>query len=396
MRITDTDVFITSPGTNYVLVKLTTADGLVGWGDASLGRRSKAVEAALRHHVLPELDGRDAARIEDAWQSLFRHTYWRGGPVLNSALSGVDMALWDLKGKAADMPVYELLGGRTREYASVYQHCSAESPEAVVANCESALSNGFDHLRFRINNVDAESQEVDVPTVVEGMTYVRENLPPEAKLVVDFHGRPNLAEATQLVKAVEPLNLFFVEDPIRPERLEAVERLRSQSTTPLGIGELYVNPWEILPLVENDLVDFVRVDLAHVGGITAAEKIAIVAEHHYVRTAFHGPTGISPIAFAASVHLDLSLPNFGVQELPGYVPDPEDSMYAADYSIPETSLVREIFDGGAGLVDGTDGVDVDDTPGLGVAVDEDVAREYPYEQLSFPAPRNADGSVQDF
>jgi mannonate dehydratase len=380
MEIRGADVLVTNPGRNYVLVRLET-DGWVGWGDATLNGREQAVAAALEHHILPELVGREADRIEDVWQFLFRNTYWRGGPVLNSALSGVDMALWDLKGKRAGMPVYDLLGGRTREYARVYQHCGAPTPAEVVANVEAARERGIDH--FRVNISREPSEYLDLDRIVDGVTTVREHVGDDPNLLIDVHGRATPIQAARLAKRLEPANLFFLEDPVRPEYADAFEYLRSQSTTPLAMGELFTNPWEMLPLIEDDLVDFIRVDLAHVGGITPARKLAAVGEHHYVRTAFHGPGDLSPVGYAATVHLDLALPNFGVQEL---------TEHAAKYGDP----IDDVFDGGASLVDGTGGLDVPDDPGLGIDVDVDAAEEYEYERSHLPQPRNPDGSVADW
>jgi mannonate dehydratase len=381
MEIRDAEVILARPGRNYVTVRLETADGLVGWGDATLNGREKAVEAALEHHVLPELEGREAARIEDTWQFLFRNTYWRGGPVLNSALSGVDMALWDLKGKEHGAPVYDLLGGRTREYAAVYQHCGDESVDDIVANAEDALDRGVRHLR--VNLRPAADEYLDLRHVVEGVTEVRERLGPEPELLVDIHGRADPIEAARVAKRLEDADLFFLEDPVRPENPDVFERIRQQSTTPLAMGELFANPWEMRPLVEAELVDFIRTDLAHVGGITAAKKLAAIGEHHYVRTAFHGPPDLSPIGFAATVHVDLSVPNFGIQEL---------TEHAALYGEP----IERVFEGGAEFLAGRGGVDVSDDPGLGIEFDPEAADEYEYERSHLPTPRNPDGSVQDW
>jgi mannonate dehydratase len=380
MEIRHADVLLTRPGRNYVLVRLETADGLVGWGDATLNGRERAVEAALDHHVLPELHGRDARRVEDAWQSLFRGTYWRGGPVLNSALSGVDMALWDLKGTATGVPVYDLLGGRTREYAAVYTHCGADSVDDIVANAEDALDRGIDHLRV---NVGSGDQYLDVARVVDGVTDVRERLGPTPELLVDVHGRASPREARRIATGLEAADLFFIEDPLRPENTDAFRELRQATTAPLAMGELFTTPWEMRPLVEERLVDFLRVDLAHVGGITAASKLATVAEHHYVETAFHGPPDLSPVGQAASVHVDLSVPNFGVQEYTDYV---------ARYG----DAVTDVFRGGATLDESVGGLDVPDGPGLGVEVDRGAAREYDYERSHLPTVRREDGSVADW
>jgi mannonate dehydratase len=382
MEITDAEAVLTCPGRNYVVVRIEAADGTVGWGDATLNGRERAVEAALEHHILPEIEGREADRVEDIWQLLFRNTYWRGGPVLNTALSGVDMALWDIKGKRAGVPVYDLLGGRTREYANVYQHCGADSVAAIVANAERAADRGIDH--YRVNLRGASDEYLNERRIVNGVLDVREELGPGAELLIDVHGRADPVEAARIAKDLEPANLFFLEDPIRPENPDSFEYLRSQSTTPLAMGELFTNPWEMLPLVENKLVDFIRVDLGHVGGITAGKKLATIGEHHYVRTAFHGPGDLSPVGQAATVHVDVSVPNFGIQELCEH----------------ETNHgeIADVFEGGAFFTEGEGGLNVPDEPGLGIEVDIDAAREYAeeYERSHLPRPRNPDGSVQDW
>ena len=377
------EVFVTCPNRNYVIVRLETANGIIGWGDATLNGREKAVEAALEHHILPELDGHDARRIEDIWQMLFRQTYWRGGPVLNTALAGVDMALWDIKGKIASLPVYELLGGRTRDYAPVYDHCGADSVDVIVANCERALNLGIEHLR--VNPHDAPEQYLDVDNTIAKVKAIRERVGPEPELLIDAHGRLDPIESARLAVELEPTNLFFLEDPVRPENPSAFEIVRKKTTTPLAMGELYANSWEMLPLVEQQLVDFIRTDLVHIGGITAGQKLATIGEHHYVRTAFHGPPDISPIGFAATVQIDLSIPNFGIQELPEYM-RPYEAYDRLD----------DVFESGVRFRKNDGGVDIVEAPGLGVEVDEDAAEMYPFKRGSVPKPRHPDGSVQDW
>ncbi|WP_248515099.1 enolase C-terminal domain-like protein [Salinarchaeum laminariae] len=381
MEIQNADAVLTNPGRNYVIVRLETADGLVGWGDATLNGREKAVEAALAEHVFPELDGRDAHRIEDVWQSLYRGTYWRGGPVLQSALSGVDMALWDLKGKAAGLPVYDLLGGRTREYATVYDHCGDDSVDAIVANAEIALDRGIDH--FRVNVGDPMGDYLDLDGVVEGVLEVRDRLGPDPELIVDVHSRASPRIARQIAQGLEPAELYFLEDPLAPEHDAEYEALRSATTTPIAYGELSADPFSLQPLVEDGQLDFLRVDLAHVGGITAARKLATVAEGNGVETAFHGPPDLSPIGQAATVHLDLALPNFGVQEL-------------TDYEERYGDAVGEVFHGGASFDPDLGGLVVPDEPGLGIDVDLDAAESREYERSHLPKRRAEDGSVADW
>lgn len=279
------------------------------------------------------------------------------------------------------MPVYDLLGGRTRDYASVYQYCGAPTPEEIVANVEDGQRRGIDH--FRVNLRPDRVNYLDLTEAIEGITTVREHLGPGPELIVDVHGRATPIEAARIARGLAPVNLFFLEDSVRPEYPGVFEFLRGQSATPIALGELFTNPWEMVPLVENDLVDLIRVDLAHIGGITPARKLAAVGEHHYVRTAFHGPSDLSPVGHAATVHLDLALANFGIQEL---------SEHEARYSDP----IGDVFHGGPFFVEGSGGLDVSDEPGLGIEVNEDTARQYEYNWDHLPAPRNPDGSVADW
>ncbi|KXA91225.1 hypothetical protein AKJ57_01995 [candidate division MSBL1 archaeon SCGC-AAA259A05] len=394
MKITDTDVIVTCPGRNYVLVKIETDNGLIGWGDATLNGREKAVESALKFHILPELEGKDARRIEDIWQMFFRNTYWRGGPVLNSALAGVDIALWDLKGKQANLPVYELLGGRTRDHAKFYRHCGAETVAKIVENCKEAINEGVEYLRVNLRSDPI--QYIDLDNIAEGVKSTREKIGPEPNLLVDFHGRADPVEAAKLAKQLEPAELYFLEDPVRPENPDVFELIRTHSTTPLAMGELFTNPWEMLPLLERNLVDFIRTDLSHIGGITAADKLAAIGDHHYVKTAFHGPPDLSPVGFAATVHLDISIPNFGVQEHPEYFSEPEDSTFKSMFQLPSPSKIDEVFSGGAFISDVEGAVNVSDRPGLGIEVNESTARQYDFKRSHLPKPRNPDGSVQDW
>jgi mannonate dehydratase len=291
------------------------------------------------------------------------------------------MALWDLKGKRAAMPVYDLLGGRTREYATVYTHCGAQSTDKIVEQCYEELDRGIDHLR--VNLTGGESEYLDINAITESIYTVRDELGPEPELIIDIHGRAKPAEVTQLARRLEDADLFFLEDPLRPENKHTFEHLRNQTSTPLAMGELFSNPWEMVPLIENEYVDFIRTDLAHIGGITAADKLASVGEHHYVQSAFHAPGDLSPIGQAATVHLDLSLPNFGIQEL---------WEHSKEYGLE----VEEVFQGGAFFIEGQGGLDVPEEPGLGIDIDEKRANDFEYQRSHLPAPRAEDGSVSDW
>lgn len=392
MRIAETRVVVTCPGRNYVAVKILTDEpGLYGVGDATLNGRELAVATAIEEHLAPLLVGRDPDRIEDVWQEIQRGTYWRGGPVLTTALSGIDMALWDIKGKRAGLPVYSLLGGRCRTGALAYTHASGRDAAEAAEDAAPLVERGFRAVRFQVDLPGESSfagSESVPPTgtwepgpyllAVPGfLTGVRERLGEELELLHDVHGRLEPIEAARLASEVEPARLFFLEDPVRHEQRHALGLVHGRSTTPVAVGELLTSKWECLPLLAGRLVDFVRCGLSHCGGITEARKIAALAEVYGVRTAWHGPPDISPPGHAAAVHLDLAVPNFGIQE-----------------TVVFDDVVHEVFPGAPTFGDGY--LDVRDAPGLGTDVDEAAAARYPYRRAYLPTLRRPDGSVQDW
>jgi mannonate dehydratase len=398
MKIADVQVIVTCPGRNYVLLKvLTDEDGLYGVGDATLNGRELAVAEALKEHIAPLLIGRDPDRVEDIWQYLFRGTYWRGGPVLMTALAGVDMALWDIKGKRAGLPVYSLLGGKCREGALCYTHCGGADFAAAEESIRRAQERGFKVFRVHCSipgchgtyGVGGGERRPGLPheevwepapylrTIPRLFGYLREKLGDEVEMMHDVHERLNPIQAARLAKELEPFHLFFLEDPLRPEHKESFRLLRHHSTTPIAMGELYFSKWECLPLITEQLVDFIRCDLGHCGGITEGRKIAAIAEPYYVQTAWHGPGDIGPITHAANVHLDLAIPNFGVQEM-----------------VTFSDAVREVIPGGPTFADGY--LTVADTPGLGCDINLEAAARHPYRRAYLPTTRRADGSVHDW
>jgi mannonate dehydratase len=402
LQITRVKVVVTCPDRNYVLVKIETNEpGLYGWGDATLNGRELAVAEALDKHIAPLLIGRDPDQIEDIWQYLFRGTYWRGGPVLMTALAGIDTALWDIKGKRAGLPVYSLLGGRTRQGALAYTHCSGERFEDVSESVQRAKERGFKVFRVQVSvpggqntygveggrttSLDAAplpTLEIWEPTpylriIPRLFEHLRKTLGEEVELMHDVHERLNPVQAARLAKELEPYHLFFLEDPLRPEHKESFRLIRQHSTTPIAMGELFHTRWEALPLITEQLIDFIRCDLGHVGGITEARKIAYIAESFYVQTAWHGPGDIGPMTHAANVHLDLALPNFGVQEMVFF---------------PE--VAQEVMPGGPTFKAGY--LHVTDQPGLGTDVNEAAAAKYPYKPAYLPTVRRVDGSVHDW
>lgn len=421
MKITEVRVIVTCPSRNYVVVKILTDEpGLYGVGDATLNGRELAVAAALKEHIAPLLIGRDPDRIEDIWQMLFRGTYWRGGPVLMTALAGVDTALWDIKGKRAGMPVYSLLGGKTREGVLAYTHAGGKDFTGVEDDVRSKMAQGFKVIRCQVaipGNVGTygtgggkeaasatwkadpatgaaapdggwgdggpmpmvETWEPSpyLRTIPRLFAHLRETIGEDIELFHDVHERLTPIQAARLAKELEPFHLYFLEDCLRPEHKESFRLIRQHSTTPLAMGELYHSRWECLPVITEQLIDFIRCDLGHIGGITEAQKIAHIAESYYVQTAWHGPGDIGPAMHAANVHLDLSLANFGVQEMVAF---------------PE--VVHEVLPGAPVYKDGY--LYASEAPGLGTDVNEELAAKYPYERAYLPMTRRQDGSMMDW
>ncbi|MDZ4689102.1 MAG: enolase C-terminal domain-like protein, partial [Planctomycetaceae bacterium] len=331
LTITDVRAIVTQPSrSRLVVVKVQTSDpGLYGVGCATFTQRARLVEAAVNQYLRPFLLGKDPTRIEDIAQSGFVSSYWRNGPVLNNALSGVDQALWDILGKRAGLPLYQLFGGKARDAVDTYVHASGETIEDVQQAVATHRSNGFRHVRVQVGvpglstygATATRRDQDDVPAnrrtqVWEPAPYVRivprlfehlrHKLGEEIELLHDIHERTPPILAIQLVKSLEQYRPYFVEDPFSPEDVGYFSVLRQQTATPIAMGELFNNPNEWLPLVSGRLIDFIRCHVSQVGGISAARKIAALCEAFAVRTAWHGPGDTSPVGHAAHVHLDLS------------------------------------------------------------------------------------------
>jgi mannonate dehydratase len=408
LKITDVRVIVTSPGRNYVLVKiLTNEPGLYGVGDATLNGRELAVATDLEKHIAPLLIGRDPEQIEDIYQYLYRGSYWRSGPVQMTAVAGVDLALWDIKGKRAGMPVYQLLGGRTRIGALAYTHASGNDFSEVEDAVRRAVARGFKCVRAQValpglegtygtsgrhrseEHAGRVAQQAGLPatelfepgpylrTVPKLFEHLRMKLGDEVELLHDTHEKLGPIDAARLAKELEPYHLFFLEDLLRPEHKESFRVIREHSTTPLAMGELFNSLWDCVPLITEQLIDYIRCDLGHIGGITAARKVAALAEAFQVKSAWHGPADIGPPTHAGNVHVDISIPNFGVQEMVFW---------------PE--VTQEVLPGAPTFKDGY--MDVTNTPGLGTDVDEEKAKKYPYQRAYLPTARRKDGSVQDW
>ncbi len=393
VTIEDVEVILTQPGqSRLVVVKVLTSEpGLYGLGCATFTQRVFAVEAAIERHLKAFLIGRDVDRVEELWQMSMVHGYWRNGPVLNNAISGVDQALWDIKGKRAGMPLYQLLGGKSREAAAVYVHADGATPDEVADKAQRFLEEGFRHVRIQMGGYGGRSTAMHRPEgAPEGnyfdprsygramlgmISHVRERLGEQVELLHDVHERLHPIDAVQFAKDVEPYRLFFLEDLLAPEDIDWFKTIRGQSATPLAMGELFNNPREWRPLITERLIDFVRMHISQMGGITPAIKATGLADAFGVRTAWHGPSDTSPVGHAANLHLDLWAPNFGIHEW--YLP---------------SELDYEVFPGLPRVVDGY--LYPNEQPGLGIDIDQELAAKFPCEEIveQWTQTRLPDGS----
>ncbi len=370
-------------GQRLVVVKVETSEpGLYGLGCGTYNQRPLAVVTAVEEYLDPFCRGRDANNIDDLWQTAYTSSYWRNGPVLNNALSGVDMALWDIKGKRAGMPVYDLLGGKCRFAADCYSHASGGSLQALEDSVRSKIEAGFRHVRIQLGgygsahlskgqnfrdagfglpgdgHMDSGPYLRAMPKAFE---HMRNTFGEEIELLHDIHERIEPIEAVNLCKELEQYRPFFIEDPLAPEDNGYFRFLRQHTTVPIAMGELFNNPHEWLDLISGRLIDFIRVHLSQIGGLTPARKLAALGEWFNVRSAWHGPGDVSPVGHACNVHLDLAIHNFGIQE----------------YS-PFREATQEVFPGCPEIKDGF--LHVSDRPGFGIDLDEEAAKKHPFDE----------------
>jgi len=402
LKIADARVIVCSPGRNFVTLKLVTEDGLHGIGDATLNGRELAVASYLSDHVVPLLIGRDARRIEDTWQYLYKGAYWRRGPVTMTAIAAVDVALWDLLGKAANLPVHRLLGGASREGVLVYGHASGETIEETLEDAARYVARGYRAVRAQagvpglastygvgrgghhyepaekgLPPENVWSSERYLRSVPPLFARLREELGPDLHLLHDAHHRLTPIEAGRLGRDLEPHRLFWLEDAV-PAELQAGFRLvRQHTTTPLAVGEVFNSIFDCQQLVQEQLVDYVRATVVHAGGISHLRKIAHLAEIHHVRTGCHGATDLSPVTMAASLQLGISIHNFGIQE---YMPHSEET----DRVFPHVYRFEDGY------------LHPGEAPGLGVDIDEQLAARHPYERAYLPVNRREDGTLHSW
>jgi mannonate dehydratase len=395
-------VIVTCPARNFVTLKIETRSGIYGLGDATLNGRELAVASYLNDHLIPNLIGRDAGRIEDMWQFFYRGAYWRRGPVTMTAIAAVDVALWDILGKMSGLPLYQLLGGRSREGALVYGHANgrdiAETSEAVGRYIEQGYKavraqSGVPGLKktYGISNLkDAyEPAESELPaetvwntskylnTVPQLFERLRLDHGPDVELLHDAHHRMTPIEAARLAKDLEPYRLFWLEDATPADNQKAFEVIRRHSVTPLAVGEVFNSIWDCKHLIEAQLIDYIRTTIVHAGGITHVRRLADFAALHQVRTGFHGATDLSPVCMGAALHFDAWVPNFGIQEYMHHAKETLE-VFPHDYTFRDGRL----FCG--------------ETPGHGVDLDEKLAARFPYSPKQLPIARLEDGSMWDW
>lgn len=399
MKITDAKVIVSCPGRNFVTLKIYTDQGIYGLGDATLNGMEKAVVAYLESFCIPALIGMDPRNTEDIWHYFYRGSYWKRGPVTMTAISAIDLALWDIKGKALNTPLYNLLGGKSRDKVMVYAHANGKTLEDTLEKVGLEKEKGFQAIRVqsgvpgiedtygvtkdskfyepahqglpRVEHWDTSKYLNFIPHLFE---KVRETFGDELHLLHDAHHRCTPIEAARLAKELEPFHLFWLEDPVTGELQEGLRLIRKQSSTPIAIGEVFNSVYDYTTLVTEQLIDYIRMPLVHGGGITHLKKVADFASVYHINTGFHGATDLSPVNLAAAIHFNMAINNFGIQEY-----------------MPHQDLVNEVFRINYRFNDGF--LTIDDTPGIGVELDEEKARKYPYTMASLPVNRKTDGTL---
>ena len=400
MKITSAKVIVSCPGRNYVTMKIETDEGVSGVGDATLNGRELAVASYLQDHLVPMLIDKDPSAIEDIWQTLYRGAYWRRGPVTMTAIAAVDVALWDIKGKALGTPVWNLLGGRVRDGITIYGHVAASSVSGAIEGVKEKMEAGYraarvqvavpgieemygvpgqyDHkskyqaaLPFTERNWSTEKYLRFVPQMFE---EVRAEVGYDVQLVHDAHHRLTPSQAGWLGKRLEDIQLLWLEDVVPVDMQTSYRQIRAATTTPLAVGEMLNSLYDFDLLIREQLIDYVRSTVVHAGGITGLRKIAAYAEPYLVRTGCHGASDLSPVTMSAAAHFGISTHNAAVQEYMGF-PEQASEVFSWSYEVKDGLLTAS------------------DKPGLGIEIDEDAAERFPYERAYLPLSRKEDGSI---
>ena len=399
MKIKEAKVFVCSPGRNFVTLKIHTDEGIYGLGDATLNGRELAVASYLTDHVIPCLIGRDPSQTEDIWQYLYRGAYWRRGPVTMSAIAAVDMALWDIKGKALNTPVHNLLGGKSRTGVMVYGHANGRDISETVDEVGKYIEQGYLAVRAQSgipglqstygvgrgklfyepaekglppeNFWSSEKYLLHVPKLFEA---IRVKYGDDVHLLHDAHHRLTPIQAGRLGKELEPYHLFWLEDAVPAELQAGFRIVRQHTTTPIALGEIFDSVWDANILISEQLIDYIRMTVVHGGGITNLKKVAAFADMYHVQTGCHGATDLSPVTMAAALHFDISIPNFGIQEYMRHTKE-TDEVFPHAYHFEKGYLHPG------------------EQPGLGVDYNEQLAQKFPYERAYLPVNRKLDGTM---
>ncbi len=399
MKIESAKVFVCSPGRNFVTLKIYTDEGVYGIGDATLNGRELAVASYLEDHLIPCLIGRDPTQIEDIWQYFYKGAYWRRGPVTMAAIAAIDLALWDIKGKVLNTPVYNLLGGRSRNGVMVYGHANGKDIDEAVDQVGQYIDQGYLAIRAQcgipgipstygvskdkmyyepaekgLPPENAWSTEKYLNHVPKLFQKLRDTYGDDHHLLHDCHHRLTPIEAGRLGKELEPYHLFWLEDTVPAELQEGFRIIRQHTTTPLAVGEVFNTIYDAHILMSEQLIDYQRMSIVHSGGLSHMLKVAHFAEVYNIKTGCHGPTDVSPITFAASIHFNLAINNFGIQEYMRHTPE-TDEVFQHNYWFENGYL------------------NLHDKPGLGVDFDESSVEKYPYERAYLPINRKLDGTM---
>lgn len=399
MKITDAKVILCSPGRNFVTLKIFTDEGIYGLGDATLNGMEKAVVTYLEDYCIPALIGKDPRNTEDIWHFFYRGAYWKRGSVTMTAVSAIDMALWDIKGKALNTPLYNLIGGKSRDRVLVYCHANGKEAEDTLEKVREKIAQGFKAVRVQ-SGIPGLEHTYGVPKdnkpyepATRGLAHedywdtskylnftptlfrkIRDEFGDDLHLLHDVHHRCTPIEAARLAKELEPYHLFWLEDPVSGELQEGLRLIRKHSTTPIAIGEVFNSVYDYTTLITEQLIDYIRMPLVHGGGLTHLLKVAALASVYHIHTGFHGATDLSPVNLAAAIHFNMAINNFGIQEY-----------------MPHQEIVNEVFTTNYHFNDGS--LYIDDSPGIGVDIDEKKASKFPYEKASLPVNRKSDGTM---
>ncbi len=376
MKITAVRAYPVSEWRTFLFIVVETDEGITGLGEAGLTGQERAMMGAL-DSLREMIVGEDPFRIEHLWQLMFRGAFFPAQRVMSSAIAGIDMALWDIKGKALGVPVYELLGGRVRDTVVCYPHCSGETTAALVEDAQARVAEGWRFVRWGVSSEgDVIEPRRAARRAIEQFDALRSALGDEVELCIDVHTRLDPSDAVTLCREAEPYRPYFVEDPLRAENYELYRMLRSRTGVPIAAGEHYSSKWEFRQVIEEDLIDYARIDLAICAGLTEARKIAGWCETHSIRLAVHNPIG--PVSTSACLHLNLATPNFGVQELPR----------RPNESLADLVLHQPEWKEGSLLPP--------ERPGLGIELDATVLEKYPYEPKALARLTREDGSFTNW